>query len=104
MIHLLALILKALFVATATAVAVAVLNYEDLLSRLRRHKVHQKDIGILVREHLKNGNVRVISSVLSKRAFLIGPRTLRHKEEFEGQLDSKLKHLFTETDKVKVTL
>jgi hypothetical protein len=90
--------------ATSVAVAIFIISYRDIVRNLQQHKLHDKDIGELVKEHLKNGNVRVVGSVWSKRSLGIFPRQLQHQEVFEGKLDSELEHIFARQDRVQITI
>lgn len=88
----------------AVAAAIMVINYFKVLRALRRQKVHDKDIGELIQEHLANGNVRVVGSVFSKRPMGVFSRKLRYREIFEGKLDSHLESLFGGKKRVRIEL
>jgi hypothetical protein len=90
--------------ATGLAVAIFVVSYRDILAKLQQHKLHDKDIGEMVKENLKNGNVRVVGSVWSKKPLGIFARQLRHEEVFEGKLDSELEGLFGQQDRVQIKI
>lgn len=90
--------------ATGVAVAIVVVSYRDILGKMRLHKLNDKDIGELVSTALKNGNVRVVASVWSKKPLGILPRQLRHEEVFEGKLDSELKTLFGQQSRVQIQI
>lgn len=90
--------------AAAAAVAVVTICFDQVMRNLRREKVHSKDIGKLVKEHLDNGKVRVVGSVLSNRPLGIFPRHVRYEEVFSGKLDPQLEALFGGKERVNITL
>jgi hypothetical protein len=98
---------KLLFGAAAAAGVAAVIFiicYDDVVRKLQQHKLHNKDIGVLVKQHMDNGNVRVVGSVFSKRPLGIFARKLQHEEVFEGKLDPQLESMFAQQDRVRVTI
>jgi hypothetical protein len=90
--------------AGGVAVAILIICYDDVIRNLQQHKLHNKDIGVLVKQHMENGNVRVVGSVFSKRPLGIFSRTLQHEEVFEGKLDPKLESMFERQDRIEVSI
>jgi hypothetical protein len=100
---LLGLVFGAL-VAGGVAVAILIICYDDIIRNLQQHKLHNKDIGILVKQYMENGNVRVVGFVFSKRPLGIFSRKLQHEEVFEGRLDPKLESMFGRQNRIEVCI
>lgn len=90
--------------AAIAVVAIVFIYFDDVMRKLRQHKRHDKEIGRLIKEHLDNGKVKIVASVLSKHPLGIFPRHVQHEETFEGRLDERLEALFQGKEKVKVSL
>jgi hypothetical protein len=92
-------------VLLAGAATVAVLTLTTILDNLRSHKLKDTDIGILAREKLANGKVKVVGGVFSKRPLWVLPRIQRYGEAWTvKELDSSLNNIFQGQQKVEIKL
>lgn len=95
------MILTTLFLLAvgAAAGAVVVLCFREFVEGLRSHRQHRKDYAVILKEHLDNGNVRVVGQVFGDR-FLGSYKPLRYQKQYEARLDPDFERRFGGSDRI----